>query len=456
MELTFWEVAEAVKAKNDWKKWPDFALTGIEFDSRKIQKGHLFVPLKGESDGHKFINGAMEKGAQVTFWSWPEDLAPEGLPMIQVENTLSAMQELAVYYLEKIAPSVIAITGSNGKTTTKDMTEAVLAEKFNTYKTQGNYNNDIGLPYTILQMPAKTEKLILEMGMDHAGEISFLSKLARPEVAAITMIGEAHVENLGSPAGIAKTKMEIVDGLVFNGLLLVPENEALLVPILSSVTQKVETFGLRAGATFTAAAIISEKEQTSFHVKGLETLFTIPVPGSYNVTNALIAIAIGQWYGLSEAEMKRGLASFQLTKNRTEWLKTKAGTELLSDVYNANPTAMGLVLENFSQMPTAGKRIAVLGDMLELGTDEGKMHRSMSAFLDPEEITMVFLFGNVMKELFSELKGKYTPENLFYFSKEEQASLITALKQQIKPEDMVVLKASNGMGLSQVVQQLIS
>ncbi|MBP2098728.1 UDP-N-acetylmuramoyl-tripeptide--D-alanyl-D-alanine ligase [Enterococcus rivorum] len=456
MELTFWEIAQAVQATNDWKKWPNFEVVGVEFDSRKMKLGDLFVPLKGESDGHKFINGAIEKGAKATFWSWSEDLAPEGFPIIQVEDTLSAMQELAVYYVLKKAPSVIAITGSNGKTTTKDMTEAVLSEKFHTYKTQGNYNNDIGLPYTILQMPDNTEKLILEMGMDHAGEISFLSKLARPEVAAITMIGEAHVENLGSREGIAQTKMEIVAGLSLNGLLIVPENEPLLLPILKNVTQKVETFGLEKDADYTAETITLEKEKTIFRVKGLDSLFSIPVPGSYNVTNALIAIAIGRWYGLTEAEITRGLASFQLTKNRTEWLKSPEGIEILSDVYNANPTAMGLVLESFCQMPTTGNRVAVLGDMLELGPDEGEMHRSMSAFLNPSEISTVFVYGEVMKELYLELVGKYSPENLFYFTKEEKRELIDKLKTTLKANDMVVLKASNGMGLNQVVSELTS
>lgn len=164
MKLTFWEAAEATKATNDWKQWADFDLTGIEFDSRLITQGNLFVPLKGENDGHSFIKNAMDKEAKAAFWS-SEKAAPEQFPVLQVTDTLKAMQDLAVYYLKKMTPTVIAITGSNGKTTTKDMTEAVMAQQFKTYKTQGNYNNDIGLPYTILHMPDDTEKLILEMGM---------------------------------------------------------------------------------------------------------------------------------------------------------------------------------------------------------------------------------------------------------------------------------------------------
>ena len=226
MKLTFWEAAEATKATNDWKQWQDFDLTGIEFDSRLITKNNLFVPLKGTNDGHSFINKAVDNGAGAAFWSSAE-ATPTELPILKVPDTLKAMQDLAVYYLKKMQPTVIAITGSNGKTTTKDMTEAVLAQQFKTYKTQGNYNNDIGLPYTILHMPDETEKLILEMGMDHAHEIDFLSLLAQPAVAAITMIGEAHIENLGSRARIAKAKMEITAGLAKDGLLLIPSEEPL-------------------------------------------------------------------------------------------------------------------------------------------------------------------------------------------------------------------------------------
>ncbi|MEI5991073.1 hypothetical protein A5881_002606 [Enterococcus termitis] len=453
MKLTFWEVAKAVQATNDWKQWTDFELTGIEFDSRLITPGNLFVPLKGENDGHSFIKSAVDKGAQAAFWS-SKNAAPEQLPILQVADTLKAMQDLAVYYLKKMQPTVIAITGSNGKTTTKDMTEAVLAQQFKTYKTQGNYNNDIGLPYTILHMPNDTEKLILEMGMDHADEIDFLSKLAQPEVAAITMIGEAHIENLGSRAGIAQAKMEITSGLTENGLLIIPADEPLLLPLIKEVPQTIKTFGLD-HADCKATIIEAQKEYTTFKISGSDTLFTIPVPGKYNVGNALIAITIGQWFNLTEEKIQAGLADFQLTKNRTEWLRTSSEIELLSDVYNANPTAMNLVLDSFSQMPTQGKRVAVLGDMLELGPDSAKMHASVSEHLNPSEVIEVVLYGEQMQALYDALTKKYQESHIHYFKKEEKESLIHTIQSILKPKDMVVLKASNGMGLNEVVTKLL-
>jgi UDP-N-acetylmuramoyl-tripeptide--D-alanyl-D-alanine ligase len=452
MKLTFWEAAQALQAENDWRAWPDFELTGVEFDSRKIVEGNLFVPLKGENDGHSFIQSALKNGAKAALWSSETELTD--FPMLQVPDTLKALQTLAKYYLQKIQPSVIAITGSNGKTTTKDMTEAVLAQQFKTYKTQGNYNNDIGLPYTILHMPAATEKLILEMGMDHAGEIELLSTLAEPEVAAITMIGEAHIENLGSRAGIAKAKMEIAAGLRKDGLLLIPAAEPLLTPLVQNLTQTVKTFGFQS-ADYSADIQEEQKEKTTFTVNTDGTLLSIPVPGKYNVGNALIAFAVGQWFGLSVERIQQGLADFQLTKNRTEWLKTKSGIELLSDVYNANPTAMNLVLDSFSKMPTQGKRVAVLGDMLELGPDSPTMHRSVSQHLNVSEIAEVYLYGSEMASLYEELQKSYPQSQVQLFAKNEKSALINTLKETLQSADMVVLKASNGMGLNEVVQALM-
>ncbi|MTD38364.1 UDP-N-acetylmuramoyl-tripeptide--D-alanyl-D-alanine ligase [Erwinia sp. CPCC 100877] len=452
MKLTFWEVAQALQAQNDWRAWPDFELSGVEFDSRKIMTGNLFVPLKGENDGHSFIQSAIKNGAQAALWSSETETAD--FPILRVADTLEAMQTLAKYYLQKIQPSVIAITGSNGKTTTKDMTEAVLAQQFKTYKTQGNYNNDIGLPYTILHMPVETEKLILEMGMDHAGEIELLSKLAEPEVAAITMIGEAHIENLGSRAGIAQAKMEITAGLHKEGMLLIPEAEPLLTPLVQNLTQTVKTFGFQT-ADYQAEIKEEQKEKMTFTVNDEGTLLSIPVPGKYNVDNALIAFGIGQWFGLSIKQIQHGLADFQLTKNRTEWLKTKSNIELLSDVYNANPTAMNLVLDSFSQMPTKGKRVAVLGDMLELGPDSSLMHCSVAQHLKPAEIAEVYLYGSEMAALYAELQKSYPKNQVQLFAKNEKRALISALKESLQAPDMVVLKASNGMGLSEVVSELI-
>lgn len=445
MKVTSQEIAEALSSQCE----KIVEVTNVEFDSRKVTEGSLFVPLAGARDGHEFIQQAIENGAVATFWSWDMAQAPTEIAVIPVKDTLKAMQELSTYYLAKVGAEVIAVTGSNGKTTTKDLTASVLAQRYRTYKTQGNYNNNIGLPYTILHMPEETEKLVLEMGMDHANEITELSQMAQPKVAAITMIGEAHIENLGSREGIAKAKMEIVDGLAKNGLFIIPANEPLLQPLIKNLPQKVTTFGLSEGDI---QGEVTKEEKTATTFKVADESFTIPLPGSYNVTNALIAYTIGRFFDLSIEEIRQGLATVAITQNRTEWLTAGNGAAILSDVYNANPTAMGLVLETFQNLPTNGHRFAVLADMLELGPDSPTMHAQMNEHIDPDKFTGIFLYGSQMKHLRDALQAS-SELPVFYFEKDKQA-LIQEIETQLEAEDSIVLKGSNGMGLYEVVERL--
>lgn len=445
MKLTIEEIAIALKIPGDFDQTP---ITNVEFDSRLVQGNGLFVPLTGVRDGHEFAEQARGNGAVATFWSRPISEAPEDLILLPVTDVTQAFQQLAVYYKEKVAPKVVGITGSNGKTTTKDMTASVLAQKYQTYKTQGNYNNDLGMPYTMLHMPEDTEVLVLEMGMDQAGEIAFLSNLAKPDAAAITIVGEAHLENLGSRRGIAQAKMEIVTGLKEKGLLITSAEEPLLTEFLINLTQEVQTFGIEAGE-LQGVILDEKKDQTTFKVG--EQVFSIPVLGSYNVTNALIAYGFGKYFGLTNEEIARGLASFQLTKNRTEWVKASNGADLLSDVYNANPTAMGLVLESFGQLKLPGRRLAVLADMLELGPDSKKMHGEMANHIS-DSYDEIFLFGSEMLALYEKLKNR--PLTLHYFEKAEKEQLFASVQASLQPKDSLLLKGSNGMGLAEIVQRL--
>lgn len=444
MDLTIKEIAEILKSNEDSEQ----QIANIEFDSRKITNNSLFVPLKGTRDGHQFVEQAKENGAIATLWSEDRSSAPEGLFVFEVEDTKKAFQKLASYYRKKIAPRVVAITGSNGKTTTKDMTEAVLAQKFKTYKTQGNYNNDLGLPYTILHMPETTEVLVLEMGMDHAGDLTLLSQISEPDAAAITLIGEAHIENLGSRNGIAEGKMEITAGLKKNGVLFIPADEPLLSPLVSSLQQKVVTFGFTKG-NVQAEVLKTTQYSSEFMIDGQR--FSIPVIGSYNVKNALVAYSFGHYFGLNDEEIANGLKDFQLTKDRTQWSKAANGADILSDVYNANPTAMGLVLDSFAELPLAGRKIVVLADMLELGESTKQMHRQMANHINGS-FAEVYLFGTEMQALYQELQKSQA--QVYYFSEENKQDMIASLKQDIQPQDSLLLKGSNGMGLAEVISAL--
>ena len=445
MKLTIKEIAQVLSVSGivDERE-----ISSVEFDSRKIEKDGLFVPLPGTRDGHDFVHAAKENGAIATLWQKDRVEVPSDLVVLPVADVTKAFQTLAQYYKQKIGPKTVAITGSNGKTTTKDMTASVLAQKYRTYKTQGNYNNDLGVPYTMLHMPDDTEVLILEMGMDHAGEIHFLSQLGQPDVAAITLIGEAHLENLGSRKNIAKAKMEIVDGLAQDGVLFVPADEPLLADLIAPISQEVQTFGLAQGDL--QATIINEtSESTSFVVN--EETFVIPVLGGYNVKNALIAYGVGRYLGLSSEQIKNGLAQVELTKNRTQWLQAKNGAKLLSDVYNANPTAMRLVLESFGRLTLPGRRIAVLADMLELGPDSLAMHASMAEAI-VDRYDFVYLYGEQMQALANRLTELNVPHA--YFIPAQRQAFLEQVQQEIQPTDSVILKGSNGMQLSELVALL--
>lgn len=454
MKLTIQEIAEAVHATQIVGCSEETVVTSVEFDTRQLTTGSLFVPLKGNRDGHDFIEQALTAGASVTFSDHP---IQADVPHILVADTLVALQELSKYYLSKVSPKVVGITGSNGKTTTKDMTAAVLRTTYNTYKTQGNYNNDIGLPYTILSMPETTEILVLEMGMDHKGEIDVLSQIGEPDIAAITLIGESHIEHLGSRKGIAEAKMEIVSGLNKEGTLIIPNDEPLLKELIMDVSQDVESFGIDTEATLSGYVSEESKSETRFTTNLFDgVLFSIPVLGRYNVKNALIALLIGRYFEVPVDKMAKGLATFDLTKNRTEWLKTPQGMDILSDVYNANPTAMTLVLDSFSGLETIGSKVVVLGDMLELGDLSGDMHRQVAAHLSAEKINHVFLYGREMNQLYQELSNTFDSNALHYYAPEAKELLMTDLGATLTSNDTVFLKASNGMGLNEVVDYLLN
>ncbi len=440
MKLTIHEIAQVVGAKNDWSQLADLSVNKIEFDSRLIEKGDIFLPLKGARDGHDFIEIAFDNGAIISFSEKEVEQAH-----LLVDDNLAAFQTLAKYYLEKTKVPVIAVTGSNGKTTTKDMIAAVLSKKYKTYKTQGNHNNEIGLPYTILHMPEDTEKLVLEMGMDHPGDIDFLSQLAQPELALITLIGEAHLEFMGSRENIAKGKMGITAGL--HGELIAPAD-----PIINAFipeNQKISRFGLP-GEDLFITKLIEHKERLTFETNFLDESITIPVPGKYNATNAMLAAYVGLHYGLTEAEINKALKEVELTRNRTEWKKSKNGADLLSDVYNANPTAMRLILETFQAIPKNenGRKIAVLADMLELGPTAAQLHKEVLKSIDFTKIDKVYLYGEMMKNL----ADISTDKPVSYFT--DLDLLTESLSADLKPADQVLFKGSNSMKLSEVVEKL--
>ena len=452
MKLDLYEIAEVLSAKNDVTQFENVALRNAEFDSRLIESGDLFVPLKGARDGHDFIPTAFAQGAAATLSEHP---VAEGA-YILVDDVLTAFQRLAQYYLEKMQVDVLAVTGSNGKTTTKDMLAQLLATSYKTYKTQGNYNNEIGLPYTVLHMPEDTEKLVLEMGQDHLGDIHLLSELAKPKTGIVTLVGEAHLEFFGSRAEIAQGKMQIADGLRKDGLLIVPADK--IVNEFLPADCKLVRFGPDADIFLTR--LEERKDSLSFKCNFLGQRIDLPVTGKYNATNAMIAAYAALQEGVSEAAIAQAFSELELTRNRTEWKKAGNGADILSDVYNANPTAMRLILETFSTIPAnpGGRKLAVLADMKELGADSKSMHGSMITSLNPEIVTDLFLYGQDMEALYDYAKEIYPPGKVHYFSKNDQKDqfeqLTKAVRDKLTPADQILLKGSNSMNLAKLVEDL--
>ena len=447
MKWTLSEIAQVVGGELINLPAEDVVITKISTNSQDATDGTLFVPLIAERNGHKFAADALERGAVASFWSDPVNEAPAGFPLIRVEDTEKALNAFAKGHLEKVAPKVVGITGSNGKTTTKDMTDAVLSQKFKTHKTPGNENNQLGVPRTILSMPEETEVLILEMGMSAPGEISVLSKLGEPDVAVVTMIGESHIQAFGSREKLALEKMAILAGLPDDGLFIHPENESLITKHLDQ-TIRTQTFGEDEQATLFSTEIQGDARETSFTVEGIKIV--LPIPGKYNVNNALIALLIGQEFGLSFAEGKKGLEQLELTKSRLEWLDGKEGVNLLNDAYNASPTSMKAALEYFANIEIEGEKIAVLGDILELGEASKDFHEGIADAIHLDRFKAVYLYGEEMNALYEKLVDK---EKVKHFAGPKD-SLTEAIKENAKSGDAVLFKSSNGTDLLSVVDAL--
>lgn len=451
------EIAHAVGAINDYEQWASVNVTSVAFDSRHLQPGGLFIPLTGEQDGHQFIQSAIDHGAAATLWAQDLAKAPANFPVIQVENSLHALQTLARYYLSKINPRVVAITGSNGKTTTKDMVAALLGTQFNVTKTYANFNNEIGVPMTVLSMEPNTEMLVVEMGMDRPGQLDFLSKLVTPDVAVITMIGEAHIEFFGTRAKIADAKMEITHGLSDDGVFVYDGDEPLLRQRVGDLQQRQTTFGRQTTNELYATAVTDTPTQTSFTTnKWPEVRFTIPMIGDYNVNNALAALAVADIYRIRPENAQRALQTVALTKNRAEWVTGQRGERVLSDVYNSNPTAVREVLRAFDQTPAAGRRLVVLGDMLELGEQSATLHASLAEALDPTKVAHVYLVGTQMKALQTALATRDPQLPVSHFESDDLTGLTAALQATITADDLVLLKGSHGIHLEKVLAQLVS
>lgn len=430
-------------------------ISGVSTDTRTIQADNLFVPLAGENfNGHEFAETAVENGAVAALWGKHEPAPPANLPVIYVDDTLTALQTLARKYLAELSVNVIGITGSNGKTTTKDMVAAVLATTYRVQKTEGNYNNHIGLPLTVLALNEETEIAVLEMGMSARGEIEFLSKLAQPDAAIISNIGESHMEELGSREGISEAKFEITSGLAADGTLIIPGEEPLLTAKTKNASFQVRTFGLKKTNDLYPKDVEQRTDGTAFSINGEDgSGFFIPVLGKHNIQNALSAVAAGEFFGVTRTAAKKGLKTLTVTGMRTELVTGKNGLTFINDAYNASPTSTRAAVSVLRDMQGYNKKIVVLADMLELGTNEEAFHIETGAAIDADEIDYVLTYGELGEKIAEGAKRSFGEERVSAYR--DKALLIADLQNLAESGDIVLVKGSRGKKLEDVVSAFL-
>ncbi|MDF2855205.1 MAG: UDP-N-acetylmuramoyl-tripeptide--D-alanyl-D-alanine ligase [Neobacillus sp.] len=455
IKRTLKQVSEMISAKNDISSFAETNIMGVSIDSRKIAPGHLFIPFKGEqSDGHKYVEDSIQKGAAAALWQSDVPNPPTHLPILIVDDCLGALQELARKYRNELDVKVVGITGSNGKTTTKDMTAGLLSIKYKVQKTEGNFNNQIGLPLTVLALEEDTEIAVLEMGMSGRGEIEFLTKLARPDAVVITNIGESHLLDLGSREGIAEAKLEILQGLGEGGLAVLNGDEPLLMEriLQHKGNVKVQTFGRNNTNDLFPTDIIQLDQGNRFKINGSDESFELPVLGTHNILNSLGAMLIARYFSIPFEKMNEGLASIKLTNMRMELVEGQNGEKIINDAYNASPTSMMAAIELVSNLKVYEKRILVLGDMLELGPQEEQYHLQIGEGLDADKVDLLFTCGTLGQQIAKGARKTLGEKRVFAFT--EKSELIAKLKQHVNDKTLVLVKASRGMKLEEVVQAL--
>lgn len=426
---------------------PDAVIRRISTDSRAIEPGDLFIPLIGERfDGHRYISEARRRGA-IAVLSSESGEEPDTL---YVGDTLQAYMSIARQYRARMTLPVVAVTGSVGKTTTKEMIAAVLSQFFNTHKTEGNLNNHIGVPASVLGIEHQHGVAVLEMGMNHFGELHRLSEIAAPDMAVITNIGVAHIEFLGSREGILKAKLEILDGLRPGGTVLLNGDEPLLYAQKGRLPFQTSFFGVEnPEADYRAERIEQDGLLTRFDLIGPfgRVPAELPAVGVHNVYNALAAVAVGTALGCAIEGILRGLRAFQTVGTRQR-IENFRGYTIIDDSYNANTDSMLASLRVLWALQAEGKKIAVLGDMLELGEHADAEHRKVGAAA-VENCDVLLLVGRQSTAAFDEaMRLRSEPDRAFHFETREQ--LAEKLRALARPGDAILFKGSRGMQLEKV------
>lgn len=453
--ISILEIMEAVGGQLLGGGDPAMTVTKVETDSRTITQGSLFVPLMGERfDGHAFLNEALEAGAGACFTQRERESYLPGKCYIKVDSTQKALRDLARHYKRKFPIPFVAVTGSVGKTTTKDMVAAVLSEKYNVLKTEGNFNNKIGLPLTLLRLKDEHEICVLEMGMNHFGEIDYLAEIVEPQVAVMTNIGDSHIEHLGSRENILKAKSELFAHMPPDGFVVLNGDDELLATLRGILPYETVWIGGNPGLEYRALSVESDGERyVHCDVSTPSGGFSVDIPalGGHMIYPTLSATAIGAHFGMTNEEIARGVLRFAPTKMRMNILPRKDEITILDDAYNANPQSMRAAVEVLSKTKSS-RKIAVLGDMFELGPLAPALHAGVGEYLGKAGVDCLVAVGRDSEHMAKAAEAAGVPEVYWRPTKKEA---LTVLEQIVRPDTTVLVKASRGMEFEELVKYLM-
>ena len=438
----------------------DANINFVKTDTRKIGENDCYVGIKGNSnDGNLLYMEAFLKGASIVVLDKyeykkedEEYLRRNNKSIILVKDTIKALGDLAKYKRDTFTNPVIAITGSAGKTSTKDIVYSVLKEKYNAHKTIGNQNNHIGLPLTVLALDSKTEVLVLEMGMNHLGEIRYLTNIAKPDVAIITNVGTAHIGNLGSRENILKAKLEILEGLKPGGTVIINNDNDLLHEwyLENKDEYKVITIGINNPSDYLATDIDCGEDGSTFKCQNI--VYKVPVGGEQFIYNALVAIAVANIFAVETENVQKGILNFELSSNRMHIINNEStNITIIDDSYNANYDSMSYAIKYLSSLN--GRLIAVLGTMNELGEYSQDLHRKLGKLVYEEKIDVLITVGNDAKYINEEaINEGFDARKSYHFDNNNDA--INLLKEILENGDDVLVKASNSLNFKNIVEAI--
>lgn len=453
LNLTLKQIAELCNGKLNDEKYGDIVIDVISIDTRTINKGEMYMPIIGEKlDGHLFIKQAFAKGAAASFCANDTCESLDDKPLVLVEDSNKAFTDLAKNYRNSLKDiKIVGITGSNGKTTTKDFIALTLKNNFKVAKTLGNLNNEIGVPRTLLRLGEDIDVGVVEMGTDGFGQINTLTNIVRPDIAILTNVGDAHLHILKSKELVAKEKVDIVNGLPEDGVFIYNNDDEYIKAEVATRTipQRVIKFGKSPDSDYVIEVLSTSNNGSTFKLNG-ETYRTSSI-GSHQVYNATVAIIVSKLFDLDQDMVRRQLEINEQSSMRSELMNCK-GFDILNDSYKSNPQSLMSALDTLDILSGYKRKIAIIGDMLELGENEIELHREIGRKIDPKKVDFLLLTGPLSKYIAEEAKKNFPFEHVFY--EETKDNLLDKAKYLIQKNSLVLVKASRSLRLEEIVESL--